>query len=417
MKVAALPVDEARRQAVLDALDILDSEPETAFDDLVALASRLCDVPIALISLVDRERQWFKSRHGLEARGTPRSVSFCAHAILDPAQPLVVPDAWADERFADNPLVTGPEQLRFYAGVPLCTEEGTTALGTLCVIDRVPRRLDAGQLSALQAIARQAASQMLLRQALRRRTQSYAALNAAAQETARARDLAERASRLKSDFIANISHELRTPLQLILGFAELGATRVASPEMATSLFSDIGRAGGQMLTLVNDLLDLAKLESGVMTLQREPSDVAAIAADVVRDMQPLADSRDQRIRFTAEPGPLTADVDRFRFEQVLRNVLANAIRLAPVGSAIEVQMNAAGSAGVELRVADRGPGIPAQDLERIFDAFEQSSTTRTGAGGTGLGLAICRRIMSAHGGTIRAENRDGGGAVFVIGLP
>lgn len=165
---AALPANEDERIEALRALDILDSAYEGAFDDLALLAAQICGTPIAVISLVDHERQWFKSHHGLAARETTRDLAFCAHAILEPEQILVVPDATADERFADNALVTGDPHIRFYAGAPLITPTGAP-IGTLCVIDHESRTLSPDQLSALGALSRQVMAQLTLRQTLAQR--------------------------------------------------------------------------------------------------------------------------------------------------------------------------------------------------------------------------------------------------------
>ncbi|WP_417538804.1 ATP-binding protein [Marinobacter sp.] len=151
MKEPEVPANESDRQAALDQLRILDTPPEARFDRLTRMAARLLDVPIALISLIDRDRQWFKSCVGLDVSETPRSISFCGHAILI-GQPLLVEDASTDERFRDNPLVTGAPNIRFYAGTPLHSADGY-ALGTLCVIDRIPRKLSKEDLQCLRDIA------------------------------------------------------------------------------------------------------------------------------------------------------------------------------------------------------------------------------------------------------------------------
>ncbi len=161
-----LTPDEPARVAALHSLGILDTLPEQDFDDITLLAAHICEAPIALISLVDTARQWFKSRYGLEATQTPRDVAFCAHAILQPEEIFVVPDATQDARFADNPLVTGDLSIRFYAGTPLVMPDGF-ALGTLCVIDRKPRVITASQKEALAALGRQVISQLMLREALK----------------------------------------------------------------------------------------------------------------------------------------------------------------------------------------------------------------------------------------------------------
>lgn len=175
MKTAPVPANETRRLHALHRLDLLDSEPEPAFDDLTMLAAQICTVPIALVSLVDADRQWFKSRCGLQAIETSRDVSMCAHAFNEADGVLVVPDTMLDKRFADSPLVIGEPHVRFYGGVVLWSPDAYP-LGALCVIDHRPRTLDAAQQRALQALARQAEAQMHLRLRLRELRETALAL-------------------------------------------------------------------------------------------------------------------------------------------------------------------------------------------------------------------------------------------------
>ncbi len=161
---APSPMLESARVTALDRYAILDTEPEQAFDDLVALAANVCRTPIAMLSLVDDHRQWFKSKVGVEIRETPRETSFCAHAI-EQRELFIVADTSNDERFRENPLVVNDPHIRFYAGAPLINEDGF-ALGTLCVIDRQPRELDDTQQEALKSLSRLALVQMELRRNL-----------------------------------------------------------------------------------------------------------------------------------------------------------------------------------------------------------------------------------------------------------
>jgi class 3 adenylate cyclase len=190
---APVPADEAERIEELRQYHILDTTPEACYDDLILLASKICDTPVALMSLVDAQRQYFKSRIGLDATETPRDVAFCAHAILH-TELMVVPDALQDQRFAENPLVTSDPHIRFYAGAPLITPKGH-AMGTLCVIDRVPRTLSESQQEALQALGRQVVALLQLRMA---------------------KEQAERASEAKSELLTSLRAEQERSERLLL---------------------------------------------------------------------------------------------------------------------------------------------------------------------------------------------------------
>ena len=232
-----------------------------------------------------------------------------------------------------------------------------------------------------------------------------------------ARDAAEEASRAKSEFIANISHELRTPLQSILGFSELGIMRGAQQPKLHAMFTDIHGSGTRMLALVNDLLDVSKIESSVGAITLERADLRGLVSSVVRELTPLLAARHLHLVPELGDQALVAKVDPVRFAQVIRNVLANAIKFSPMGATIELHGCVSDDERIQIRVRDHGAGIPPGELESIFEAFVQSSASKDGSGGTGLGLAICRKILAAHDGHISADNMPDGGAVFLIDLP
>lgn len=235
--------------------------------------------------------------------------------------------------------------------------------------------------------------------------------------TREARDAAEETSRAKSEFIANISHELRTPLQSIIGFSELGQMRARPHERLAAMFDDIHGAGQRMLTLVNDLLDVSKIDSTVGAIHLERTDLRGLVRAVLREIDPLLNAKQLQVSVDLPAQPMLAHVDPPRFQQVVRNVLANAIKFAPARSRIDIVGDHTPTGEPRLVLRDQGPGIPVAELETIFEAFVQSSQTKDGSGGTGLGLAICRKIIDAHGGRIHAENLPGRGAAFHIVLP
>lgn len=240
---------------------------------------------------------------------------------------------------------------------------------------------------------------------------------------------AREAIQAKSEFLANMSHELRTPLHAMLGFASIGLGKSEGNDKLHRYFQRIQQSAERLLSLVNDLLDLAKLEARKMEVRPRLQDVQPILQQVLGELDPLLQKKQLRVDLRLLCTHTLALVDGPRFAQVLHNLLSNAIRFSPEGGIIRINFSAtqlprgrrASDQGtldaLSLCVEDQGPGIPPDELEAIFDKFAQSSRTRTGAGGTGLGLAICQEIMAAHRGRIHAENSPLGGARLIAALP
>ena len=227
----------------------------------------------------------------------------------------------------------------------------------------------------------------------------------------------QEAARVKAEFIANISHELRTPLQSILGFSELGVMRTQGESKLSGMFNDIHTSGQRMLNLVNDLLDMSKIDSVLSQATFTRIDARQLVREVESELAPLLRSRLITFETHLPDNPVLFQADALRIHQVLRNVVANALKFSSPGQKIIVGLEAVSPSTVHFSVQDEGCGIPQDELVNIFEPFIQSSLTKDGSGGTGLGLAICRRIVQAHGGNIHAENMPAGGAIFHIELP
>ncbi len=390
-----VPETEAVRLAELRMFDIVDTVPERAYDAITWLASHICETPIALISIIDQDRQWFKSRVGIDVDETPRDLAFCAHAVNDPRALLVVPDATADPRFSGNPLVTGQPEIRFYAGAPLVTQSGQ-ALGTLCVIDRSPRELTAGQSEALSALSVQVMALLELRLAMRLLKQKQDEVQAVMQN--------------RDAFIASVSHEIRTPLTAVIGYVDLLSDPSANfnETERRDLMATIGRQAGDVSHLIDDLLVAAKAESGTLRFQSVNVNLAAQTAQVLEGLDP--DSVES-VRVDREPCHAKGDPSRVR--QVIRNLITNAFRYG--GPQISVASQRLGDRCL-IEVSDDGSGIPEGEVDHVFEPFNQASHGTVVPGSVGLGLPISRLLAEGMGGSLTYERRNGE-SVFRLELP
>lgn len=419
---APFPLDEEERVLSLEHLEVLDSAPEQGFDDVVQLATTLCETPIALVSLVDRERQWFKACIGLEVSETHRDLAFCAHAILEPEELLVVEDASQDPRFQHSALVLGPPYIRFYAGAPIRTDAGHP-LGTVCVIDTRPRTLSAAQRDALQALARQTAALLQLRllevQREQRAGELIVQLEQAQAQHREAEESLRHARRVSSlgMLTASIAHDVNNLLQVLsasLQMAHLRARRPADVERFCQTGLQAVEQGGMLIRqlLANVRQDGPELACVDISerIERSRDLFAGTLGDAIELSFDLA-ARDVAVM-----------CDEVQLQAVVLNLLSNArdamqgrgqVQIATRQQQVTGDSLLGDGTYLVLSVRDTGPGMSEELASKVFDPF---FTTKQAGQGTGLGLAQARDFANDTGGDVRVETAPGAGTTMNLYL-
>jgi two-component system, sensor histidine kinase len=384
-------IRDPARLSALRRLNLLDTPAEESFDRISKLAAKILNVPVALVSLVDGNRQFFKSCIGLstpyaEWRETPLSSSFCKHVVLS-SEPLILPDARNDVIHCVNGAI---EELGAvaYLGFPL--QHDGQVLGSFCVIDTKEHRWTEKEISIVRDLAQSVMTEI----ELRARSDEYAA-----------------ALRARERMLAIISHDLRAPLQSIRTSTALLELKELDDESGACLKAT-RKSVLRMDRMIRDLLDVSTLEFDSHSVVPEPVDVASVLEEVRTSIALVAEEKALTLDFGCIE-PCRALADRDRLLQVLYNLADNALRLTPRGGSIRIDARAR-DGEIEFQVADTGPGVANEDLSSVFEwawhADQQDN------GGTGLGLSIAKGIILAHGGSIRAENRAAGGARFIFTL-
>lgn len=414
MKAGKHP-QESLRIAALQDLNILDTRNEEEFDELVEIASSICNTPISLISLVDAERQWFKARLGLQASETSLQESVCAHAILTD-ETLVIDDTLLDPRTVDNPLVHNDVNMRFYAGVPLKVND-ELPIGTLCVLDTVPRQLSPDQLRALEVLGRQVMMRMTLRSALGRERELKQQLEQQRDELLHMNERLIAEDKSKNLFLAMLSHELRNPLSAMSNGLSLLDT-VESADQQQDTLQMMHRQCGQLTRLLDDLLDVSRISRGKISLKPDKVSLAPILDDAVDTLRADAAAKQIELNLVNVPGQLHVRADAARLLQVIINLLNNAIRYTPAGGQVSLKA-LQNESEVQIHVRDSGQGICEEDLPRVFDFFVQlENRAGTANQGLGLGLALVHELVHLHGGSVSVHS-DGPdrGSTFSVTLP
>jgi signal transduction histidine kinase len=389
-----LPVNENERLDALISYNILDTADDDDFDELTTLASAICGTPIALISLIDAERQWFKSTIGTTLKDGPREYAFCAHAIASFDDIMVVNDATRDERFRNNPLVTGDTQVIFYAGVPLINEDGF-ALGTLCVIDHQRKELTNDQKSGLKILAKQVVHKLELR-----RKVYY--LEKANQELRDANVFIQK-------FASMAAHDIKNPVSSILLTSQALKIRLQKLEdEGCGRLVDLNiTATKNLLTLLEEMLAYSKSPASLL-IKKQHFDLKTILKKVMTLVNIPANFR---VHIPEETHEL--QMSTVAFEQIFINLLSNAIRYNDKENG-HIQIRFADDGEFyRFEVEDNGIGIAEQYHEKIFgNNFTLKITDRYNNKGTGIGLSTVKELIKTLQGTIYVKSEPGVGTTF-----
>lgn len=393
-----IPANERERQLALKSYHIVDTLPEDSYNDLTRIASIICNTPIALVSLIDEKKQFFKSKQGIAISETHRDISFCGHAINAPAELMMVEDARLDDRFSDNPLVAGDLKVVFYAGMPLVTDDGF-ALGTLCVIDHQPRELSDDQQQALKSLANQVIQLLELRKKNTLLLQTQQELKTTAKEM--------------EIFAYAASHDLKEPLRMVKSFMHLLQKKYADSldDTAKSYIHFAVDGADRMDYLISDLLEYAHV--GNVNSEVKGKVINEIVEEIKKLYWLVMKEKNVSIKLT---GLSTIELNHTSTRQVLQNLIGNAIKYQSPGVQPVIEINVADQASHWLlSVSDNGIGISADNLVNVFTAFKRLNPGMDYAG-TGIGLAICKKIVEKQGGEIWVESKPGVGSTFYFTL-
>jgi signal transduction histidine kinase len=397
LKIPQIPAYELERLAAVRSYNLLDTLPEKDFDNITALTASICDVPIALVTLLDADRNFLKSHYGINFSESPRNISFCGHAILDESNIFIVEDARNDPRFHDNPLVTEMHAI-FYAGVRLVNSDGYP-LGTLCVFDKKPRTLSKQQKTALSALAYQVVNLFEARK--RNRT-----LMSVQQE------LKEKNEELKN-FAGIVSHDMKMPL----------ANMIITSDMLRSKYGSLLDVQGKQY------LDYIKQSSFTLSeyitglLEHYESDKTASlngesfdSHDLLEDIIELLNINiDCEINLPEENIEMHAN--KVALEQILLNLIANSLKYNDKKK-IRIDINCTENNGFYyFKISDNGMGIPKDKVNHIFDLFATTGKLdRNGKKGNGIGLSTVKKLVKKLNGEITVSSTVGKGTSFQFNI-
>lgn len=387
MKTTPLPINETRRLRALHSLKILDTAPEKQYDEVAELASLVCETPVALISLIDENRQWFKSCIGYEAKETPREISFCSHAITSEEPIFEIQDARIDPRFKNNPLTFGERPVIFYAGVPLFNNEGL-ALGTLCVIDHEPRTLNVKQRQALIYLANQVGQLFDIR-----------FKNNVLRESQK--QLKEKNVQLKN-FAGVVSHDMKMPLANMIVTIDILKAKYAGKidESGMEYLRNLKRSAFKLSDYISNILTHYESDNITDGHRTEQFSFNELIEDII---EMLDTSEKYELNLPDEDVILSSN--RVAMEQIFLNLIGNCFKYNDKEKII-IHIDCFEDDGFyNFVVTDNGIGIPHDKISSIFDLFTTATDTdRQGSKGNGIGLSTVKKIVRNLGGDIQVQS-------------
>jgi len=386
--------EELERLNSLRSYLVLDSESDKEIDCLTELASEICETPISLVSLVDSDRQWFKSKVGLQASETSRDIAFCAHAIVQSEEIFIIEDATKDDRFFDNPLVVNAPLVIFYSGVVLKSDTNYP-LGTLCVIDNKPRKLNEKQIRALKTIAGQIMNLLNYKKVLRIEKELRVQLSQKNQEL--------------ESFAAIAAHDLKSPLINIMSIVNLfSKTYELQIEAKGTIMLDLIEKSARRLSLMIDgLLQFSKID-GISLLKKSNVNLS----ETITELTALI-GNENNIKISLYSDLTTIETYPVLLDQILINLFTNSLKYSHTKIA-EIELYVSDNPSHYLFIVkDNGPGIDKKYQGAIFNLFQTATNKdQFGNKGNGIGLAIVKKIIEKLGGKIYVESELGHGAEF-----
>lgn len=389
---------EKQRLKELTEYEILDTPSEQDFDELTKLASSICQVPVSLISFLDKNRQWFKSNFGTKIKETLREESFCTYAIQNKEDVLIINNVKTDERYKNSDVAIKNKEINFYAGIPLVSSNGFV-IGTLCVIDTKPRQLEFHQIEGLKTLANQIIKLLELRKMNKK-------LEASQSELIKKNQALDK-------FKYTVSHDLKEPIRMIGSFMQfLKNKNYPFIDDTGNLYINSAIKGTEIMTaLIDDLMQYTTVSDQEIVI--EMVDMNLIVQDIISLFQPIIKKSNAII--LVEPLPVI-NAEKIAMTQLMQNLIGNALKYKnKLGPQITISVSESDKNYV-FCVADNGIGIDKKNNEVIFEVFKRLHS-KSEYEGTGLGLAICKKIIDNLHGEIWVESELKKGSKFFFILP